>query len=110
MEKEKSGLDWFVPIRFILMTWVSLIVIYWLPNPWWGIALKVLLGIWILYMFMSSFSPMWKEYKYLFAFVVFNNLWLAGILWINKPSWLIYIFALLIVLTFLTEYKAMKES
>lgn len=109
MEKSKGYLDWMVPIRFIGMTWVPLIAIYWLPNPWWGITLKIILGLWILNTLRASFDQMWNEYDHLFAFVVFNNLYLAGILWLQKPSWLIYISSLLIVVAFSVMYKHIND-
>lgn len=99
-----------IPIRFMGMSWVPLIVIYWLPTYWWGYILKIILAIWILGVIKSSFSPMWEKYETLGAFVTLNTIWLTAILWIHNPSWISYVFSFLIVLGFMTKFHQIDKS
>lgn len=104
-----EALDKMVPFRVVGMSWAPLLFIYFLPNSWWGIILKIVAGIILLVVWVSTFSPMWNAYQTLGAFTVLNTVYLAGILWLGSVSWLIYVFSLLIVLAFMTKLKFIND-
>ena len=102
-------LDKMVPFRVVGMSWAPLLLIYFLPNSWWGIILKIVAGIILLVVWVSTFSPMWNTYQTLGAFTILNTVYLAGILWLGSATWPIYVFSFLIVLAFMTKLKFIND-
>jgi hypothetical protein len=98
------------PLRLVGMTWVSMIIIYFLPSAVWAIVLKVIIGIFIFSVIRGSFFPIWKRYETMGAFVTMQAVWFAGLLWIPESlSFLRYVFVFLIILGFATKFKQIKH-
>lgn len=97
-------------IRFVGLTWVPVLIVYALPNTWWGLLLKAILIIWIIVVIRASFSPTWAKYETLGAFLIFNTACFAGLLWIANPDWFRYVFSFLLVLSFATQFHQIDNA
>lgn len=101
-------------IRFSGMTLIPVFIIYILPNIWWGFILKAVLLFWLIINIKASFSRIWDRYETLGAFVIWNILLFAALLWLGQSSWLRFIIGFLLVLSFATQFhhidKVNKEK
>lgn len=102
-EGMQHKLDYMVPIRFVLLTWIPLFAIWWLGGqPIWLIGL---LSLWIFLFLVSSFSSAFEDYLSLGAFTTLTSLWFAGVLWLGDYVWLRFVFFALIFLHCRSMYK-----
>lgn len=97
-------------IRFSGMTLIPVFIIYVLPNIWWGFILKAILLFWLVITIRASFSPIWQRYGTLGAFVVWNTLIFAALLWLGEPNWLRFILSFLLVLSFATQFHQIDNA
>ena len=109
-EEKKEKLEVGPALRLVGMTWVSMLIIYFLPLTVWAIMLKIILGLFVLVVIRGSFQPIWDRYETMGAFVTMQAVWVAGLFWIS-PFFhpLQYIFIFLIVLGMATKFKQIKH-
>ncbi len=97
-------------LRLVGMTWIPMLIIYFLPSAIWAIVTKIFLGIFIFVVIRGAFQPIWDRYSTMGAFVTMQALWFAGLLWIpDSLSFLRYVFTFLIVLGFFTKLKQIRH-
>lgn len=92
---------------FSLHTMLPTFIIFYLPNNWYWIILKIILGLWAFGTMHSLLFKQWPEVNLGVAKVGFiiNSILIAGMLIINyKP--LYYVGAFLII----TSYPFMREK
>lgn len=97
-------------LRLVGMTWVPMLIIYFLPSTTWALVLKIILGLFIIAVIRGSFQPIWDKYETMGAFVTMQAVWFAGLFWISpffQP--LQYIFIFLIVLGMATKFKQIRH-
>lgn len=97
-------------IRFTGFTLIPVFIIYALPNIWWGLILKAILVFWLIVTIIASHSPMWSKYETLGAFVTWNTLLFAVLLWLGEPNWLRFILSFLLVLSFATQFHQIDKA
>jgi hypothetical protein len=99
-----------VPIRFIAMSWIPLFIMFLLPSGILFLIVKIILGFGVLSVIVTSFNSMWNEYGTLGAFVTENAVLFAALWFFKLPSWLSFIFILLIILSFATTFDGIKKA
>lgn len=92
----------------VITTVLPLIGIYAISNTWWGILIKVVLAIMIFSMLKNYFVHPMYEGARIGAGAVFNMIWFTG-LWFLAPHWSTYIFVALIMLSFATMKRTLKQ-
>lgn len=110
MNQEK--LTKMVPIRYIGMTWISLIIIAALPTGLFFTLIKTVLFFWVIITVISSWNNNWiiKGYQTLGAFVTQNTVLFAIILFFNLPSWVDSLLILWMIIGFQTKFSQIKEA
>ncbi len=74
------------PVRFVTMGVFCILGLIYLPNAWWGIIIKLLLGVWLLGTIKGAFSDAWYKYETLGAFVTIQIAAItATIVFMNIP-------------------------
>lgn len=91
-----------------ITTILPLMGIFVFSNTWWGIFLKIMLAL-IIFGFLKNYfvHPMYEGAR-IGAGVVFNMIWFTG-LWFMAPHWSTYIFVALIMLSFATMKKTLRQ-
>lgn len=94
-----------IPIRYVVSSWVPLLLIAVLPSSPLLYLLKFVFVIWIVLNVVSSFRDYWKDYETLGAFVTINTVLFAAMLFFNLPSWLGTLFVCEFFLSFATMFR-----
>ena len=98
------------PLRLMGMTWLPMLIIFFLPSTVWAIVFKIVLGLFVIGVITAAFQPLWDRYETMGAFVTMQALWFAGLLWIPESlSFLTYVFSFLIILGIATKFKQIKR-
>jgi hypothetical protein len=82
-KRRRHGSD---PLAFAILQWPALIGIFNLPNIWWGIGLKVLLGLWWLALQSASFRGSYAARPDFGFLILCLNGAFAGA-WLAWPHW-----------------------
>jgi hypothetical protein len=103
-------LDFWPPFRLIGMSWILLLIIFFLPNQIWGLILKTLFGFFLFGVVYGAFQKIWEEYATMGAFVAMQTIWFAGLLWTPIEFWYInLLFAFLIMLGIKTKIYQIRN-
>lgn len=101
-------IDKMVPVRFTFMAWLPLLLVVFVPNVWWGLAVKGLAVLWLIGVLRAAFGPGFSEIQGFGAWATLNALWFG--LALISPKWLVYVFSFLIVLGFATIFRMMGRN
>jgi len=109
VDDQKEPLQINVVIAFAtLSTILPLLGIFVVPNLWWGILIKLFLGLVIIGFILSYFRDlMWRE-TLLGPGIVLNMIWFAG-MWFVPVRWIVTVFGILFVTGLITIRVVLKE-
>jgi hypothetical protein len=88
-KRRRHGSD---PLAFAILQWPALIGIFNLPNVWWGIALKAVLGLWWLALQSASFRGSYAARPDFGFLILCLNGAFAGA-WLAYPHWGTWVWA-----------------
>jgi hypothetical protein len=109
MTKEHQ-LDIWPPIRLVTMGVVCIAGLIFLPNEWWGIAIKVGLAIWLIGTVVGSFGDLWHEYETMGAFVSIQLAAFAAIMLFPQTTVVTFFAILVIFVGWSTMFSRIKRS
>lgn len=90
-----------LPILLIGVICLSLIPLFALPHHWWGMLVKSLFGLWVLVLLKVAYNKMILPGTLLSALFFSLTWWFA-------PSWLMFLFGLLMILSIYTTYRTVE--
>jgi hypothetical protein len=92
-----------------ILTWLPILCFFYLPNTFWGIALKILSGIFLASLIYNfTLGPGVNLYGSAGAGFILNAIWFT-IINLRPPRWAGFILWLLIITGLATCYKILKR-
>jgi len=96
-------------IFLTLSTWLPILPFIYLPNTFWGIALKIVSGIFLASLIYNfTLGPGVNLYGSAGAGFILNAIWFT-IINLRPPQWAGFIFCFLIITGLATCYKILKR-
>ena len=96
-------------IFLTVVTWLPIIPLIYLPNTFWGIAIKVISGIFLASLIYNfTLGPGSSLYGFAGAGFILNAVWFA-VINLHPPQWVGFILWFFIITGWGTCYKILKE-
>jgi len=96
-------------VRLTVIFWLPILSFFHLPNEIWGVSIKVLAAIYLVFLFyIFTLGPGRNLYGSAGAGFILNGVWFA-LINLHPPRWLGFILSFLIVLGWGTCYKILKK-
>ena len=97
-------------VFFTILTWLPILSFIYLPNTFWGIAIKIIAGVFLLSLLYNfTLGPGLRLYGSAGAGFILNAVWFAIINLLHSSGWISFILWVLILIGWGTCHQILKK-